>query len=63
MFASLRVFLFCFCPCHAAWGTLGPPTRDQTHTPALEAQSLNLWTAKEVPLSEGLLKEENRENK
>ena len=25
------------------------PTRDQTHTPALEVLSLNHWTAREVP--------------
>ena len=30
------------------WG-LSSPTRDQTCTPALEAQSFNHWTTKKVP--------------
>ena len=28
-----------------------PPTRDQSHAPCMERQSLSHWTAREVPLS------------
>ena len=34
---------------HGMWG-LSSLTRDWTHTPALEAQSLNHWTAREVSI-------------
>ena len=32
-----------------ACGNLSSPTRDQTHTPCIGRQSLNHWSAREVP--------------
>ena len=43
----LFIYLFSFWPC-SMWDP-SSPTRDQTRAPAVEAQSLNYWTAREVP--------------
>ena len=45
----LQVMYIYFCPHHAAWGNLSSMTRDRNHAPAMEAQSLNRWTTREVP--------------
>ena len=42
-------FLFFLAAPHGMWD-LSFPTRDWTSAPALEAQSLNHWTAREVPI-------------
>ena len=42
-------FFFFFGPYLAACGILVPPTRDWTCAPAVEAGSLNHWTAREIP--------------
>ena len=52
-FSIILTPLMCVCVCFHCLAA--PPmacgtslTRDQTHAPAVEAWSLNLWTAKEV---------------
>ena len=40
---------FFFLPHHTAWGILAPLTGMEPMPPALEGQSLNHWTAREVP--------------
>ena len=45
----LQSFLFFFWPHHAARGILVPWPRIGPVSPAVEAQSLNHWTAREVP--------------
>ena len=47
----IPLFFFFFCHTTQHVGSLSSLTRDQTLTPALEAQSLNHWTAREVPHS------------
>ena len=44
----LEVILF-FRPCLTAYGILVPKPGTEPMSPALEMQSLNHWTAKEVP--------------
>ena len=44
----LFFFFFLLAAPHGMWD-LSSPTRDQTHAPAMEAQHLNHWTAREVP--------------
>ena len=47
--SSITVYLFLFsAPPHGMWD-LSSPTRDQPVPPAVEAQSLNHWTARKVP--------------
>ena len=41
-------FFFCFWPCHASCWILAPQSEVELVPPALEAQSLNHWTAREV---------------
>ena len=43
-------FFFFFWPHHAACGILVPQPGIEPVPPAVEAQSLNHWTAREVPL-------------
>ena len=45
----VSVFVFIFWPCRAACGILFPRPGIKPLTPAVEAQSLNHWTAREVP--------------
>ena len=45
---------------HGMWD-LSSLTRDQTHAPKVEAQSLNHWTTREVPIP--LYKRGNRNQK
>ena len=42
-------FLVFFCLCHATCGILVPQLGIEPVLPALEAQGLNCWTAREVP--------------
>ena len=46
---SFSPILVCFWPCSTC--DHSSSARDQTHTPAAEAQSLNHWTAREGPPS------------
>ena len=41
------VYCFCFVTPRDIWG-LSSPTRDGTHSPCIERQSLNHWTAREI---------------
>ena len=41
-------FFFSFWPCHASCWILAPQSEVELVPPALEAQSLNHWTAREV---------------
>ena len=41
------IFIMVFWPC-SMWD-LSSLTRDRTHTPALEVQSLDPWTARNIP--------------
>ena len=43
------LFFTLFWPHYAAYGILVPQARIEPMPPALEAQSLNHWTAREVP--------------
>ena len=47
---TFRVFVLgvFFATAHSMWN-LSSPTRDRTRAPALEAQSPNHWTTREVP--------------
>ena len=45
----LFMYLFIFWPCHVACEILVPPPGIEPVPPTLVAQSLNHWTAKEVP--------------
>ena len=50
MFFKNSSYLFIYLwPSHAACGILGPPPGIEPMAPAVEAQSLNPWTAREVP--------------
>ena len=53
LFIPYRFFCFCFCFQLALHGIhdLCSLIRDQPTCPAVETQSLNLWTTKEVPIS------------
>ena len=42
------IYLYFLAAPRSTWD-LSSPTRDQTHAPAWEVQSLNHWTAREVP--------------
>ena len=42
-------FFFSFMAAPQDMWDLSSPTRNQTQPPAVEAQSLNHWTAREVP--------------
>ena len=46
---EIGFFCFCFWPRHAACGILVPQSRIGPAPPALEVQSLNHWTTREVP--------------
>ena len=54
-FFFLLDFFFLFSFFWAARGIFSSPTRDQTQDPALEAQSPNRWTTREVPITHCLL--------
>ena len=41
---------------------LSSPTRDRTHDPCIERQSLNTWTTREVPLGLNLNLKQNVRN-
>ena len=43
------LFLFLFWPCHTTCGVLVSQPGIEPMPPAVEAQSLNHWTAREVP--------------
>ena len=45
----LLSFFFCLWPCHMACRVLVSPTGIEAVPPAVEAQSLNHWTTREVP--------------
>ena len=47
LYVGVADFFFFFFNCDA-WHA-GSPTRDQTHTPAVEAHSPNQWTTREFP--------------
>ena len=53
----LFLFFFKFSFFAAMWymQDLSSLTRDQTCTPAVKVQNLNLWTAKEIPLLSHLI--------
>ena len=53
----IKLLLFFFCPCCAACGILFPRPGIKPVPPELEAQSLNHWTAREVPKFIKLLEE------
>ena len=61
MFVTALLLFLCFCSCFFGMWVLSSPTRDQTHTPCIERQSLNHWMAKEVP--SGWALKENVERK
>ena len=48
-FKNLFIYIFSW-PCHAACGILVPQPGNEPAPPALEAWSLNHWTAGQVPL-------------
>ena len=50
--SSILFILFYFWPYHAACGILVPRPGTEPAPPALEAQSLNHWTTREVPCAE-----------
>ena len=54
---SFYFFIFIFWPCHTACGILVPRPGTEPVPPAAETQSLNNWTAREVP--ENLIKATN----
>ena len=45
----VQVFFFFFGPCCVAWGILVPWPVIELELPELKAQSVNLWTTREVP--------------
>lgn len=49
MFVILLGFTLFFLANHTARGLLIPQPEMESETPAMEAQSLNSWTAREVP--------------
>ena len=60
MFLGQRFFFFW--PCHVTFGILVPQPGIEPVPPAVEAQSLNHWTAREVPRTELLNHSEQDRN-
>ena len=52
---DISFFFLLFSFFWATRGIFSSPTRDQTRDPALEAQSPNRWTTREVPITHCLL--------
>ena len=48
-FSKHFIYLFIFWPCHTACGILVPWSGIEPLSPAVEVQSFNHWTAREVP--------------